>query len=161
MKPKRHGGEMRQWALMLALLALSWSGLAFGGGPCKPPPFDPLQSVASAEVARAMDGWAIKALRRDIKGRTCAELQELTDVLLVRWLQAHPDIRIDFEGREANRALGDPEAFMVLLKAEAWAQVKAIRKWFPRSWGQSDPDERATERRTVFVERTKARLKAH
>ncbi len=161
MKPKRHVDGLRRGALMFALLALSWQGMALEGGPCKPPPFDPLQSVASAEVARAMDGWAIKALRRDIKGRTCAELQELTDVLLVRWLQAHPDIRIDFEGREANRALGDSEAFLLLLKAEAWAQVKAIRKWFPRSWGQADPDERAMERRAAFVERAKARLRAH
>lgn len=147
-----------QWGVLVAVALLSGSVRA--SGPCDFPPFDPLTPIASAVEARAMDGWAIKALRRDMRGKTCGDIQEVVDVLLVRWLQAHPDIAVAFEGEQASRLLSDPGAFMVTLKAEAWTEIKGRRKWCPRSWGPggTDANPRAMERRTRFLERSLHRL---
>ena len=103
------------------------------------PPFDPLQPVATVEAAFEMDSWARKALRRDVKGKTCQEVQEAVDVLLVRWLQAHPDIVIAFEGREAQGWLQNPEEFM--------EHVKAAHQ------------PKAAERRERLVQRTLSKFK--
>ena len=65
-------------ALGHIMLGAAWVLFAAGlraGGPCDPPPFDPLSPVATAEAAVEMDSWAIRALRRDVRGRTCTEVQ--------------------------------------------------------------------------------------
>ena len=134
-------------------------GSVWAGGPCDMPPFDPLQPVATAEAALEMDSWARKALRRDVKGKTCQEVQEAVDVLLVRWLQAHPDIVIAFEGREAQGWLQNPEEFMEHVKAEAWAAVKGQRKLLPRRWGKAAHQPKAAERRERLVQRTLSKFK--
>ncbi len=148
-------------ALGHIMLGAAWVLFAAGlraGGPCDPPPFDPLSPVATAEAAVEMDSWAIRALRRDVRGRTCTEVQEVVDILLVRWLQAHPNIVIAFEGAKERRWLGDSAEFMHHLKAEAWAEVKAQRTWFPRRWGKKPASPEAQRRRAAFVSRTLERL---
>lgn len=134
-------------------------GMAAASGPCDMPPYDPLQPVATAEAALEMDHWARKALRRDVKGKTCQGVQEVVDVLLIRWLQAHPDIVIDFEGRDAEAWLQNPVEFMHQVKAEAWVEVKGRRRMFPRRWGNAPVDPRAAERRKRLLDRTLAGFK--
>ena len=133
-------------------LTLAFS--AQGGGPCDAPPYDPLVPVATQEDARAMDRWARRALRRDFKGRTCPAVQEAVDVLLVRWLQAHPDIHVEFNGTEADILLGDGDAFLRRLKAEVWAERKGRRTWFPKRWGRKPDEGRAQVERKAFVRET-------
>ena len=98
------GKSIRRLALGLLFIGCgaTWS---MAGGPCDPPPFDPLVPVSSVEQVRKMDRWAVKALRRDVRGRTCPGVREVVDILLVRWLQAHPDIHIAFDGAEAQDLL--------------------------------------------------------
>ena len=127
-------------------------------GPCDPPPYSPLEPVASGQAALDMDRWAVKTLRRDIKGRTCADVQELVDILLVRWLQAHPEITIALEGKKANALLQRPDQFLNRLKAEAWVASKGRRNWFPRRWGRKPLDPAAEVRRQALLEETLAAL---
>jgi hypothetical protein len=98
-----------------------------------------------------MDRWAEKALRREVHGRTCDEIQEVVDILLVRWLQAHPDIRVAFEGKEASGWMDAPDEFLCHIKAEAWAEFKGQRRCFPRGWGKAEPTRGALDRRAAFV----------
>lgn len=123
-----------------------------GGGPCDAPPYDPLVPVETQDDARAMDRWVRRALRRDFKGRTCPAVQEAVDVLLVRWLQAHPDIHVEFNGTEADFLLGEGDAFLRRLKAEAWAACKGRRGWFPKRWGRKPDEARSTLERKAFVQ---------
>jgi hypothetical protein len=123
------------------------------GGPCDAPPYDPLEEVTSAEAAMQMDHWAMRALRRDYRGRTCDEVQEVVDILIVRWLQAHPEIQIDLNGTEADWLMRTEGALLLRIKAEALAECKGRRRWFPRSWG-GHPDDRSSQvRREDFVRR--------
>lgn len=127
---------------------------ALAHGPCDPPPYSPLEPVTSAQAALDMDRWAVRTLRRDIKGRTCADVQELVDILLVRWLQAHPDITIALEGKKANALLQRPDQFLDRMKAEAWVASKGRRNWFPRRWGRKPHDPAAEARRLALLEET-------
>jgi hypothetical protein len=136
-----------------AVLSLISMGAVQASGPCDMPPYDPLQPVATADAALEMDQWARKALRRDAKGKTCAAVQEVVDVLLVRWLQAHPDIVIAFEGHDAENWLQNPAEFMVHVKAEAWVETKGHRALFPRRWGKKPSDPKVLERRNRRVKR--------
>ena len=111
-------------------------------------------AVASAADALAMDRWAIRALRRDRRGRTCPSRQEAVDVLLVRWLQAHPDIQVAFNGTETEWMLRTEGAFLLRIKAEAWAAHVGRRSWFRRSWGRRPTDAKAASRRRDFVRDT-------
>ena len=138
------------WMLLLCLFG-GVQASALAHGPCDAPPFDPLVVVASAEDALAMDRWAIRALRRDRKGKTCAAQQEAVDVLLVRWLQAHPDIRVSFNGTEVEWLLKTDGAFLQRIKAEAWAAHVGRRAWFPRSWGRHPDCAKSERRRRAFV----------
>ena len=95
------------WWMVPVLLALGLAGgtgaiLPQGTGPCDAPPYDPLVEVASADMALSMDRWALRALRRDLRGRTCEDVQEVVDILIVRWLQAHPEIHIELNGTETE-----------------------------------------------------------
>ncbi|MDA9864102.1 hypothetical protein N9C70_03440 [Flavobacteriales bacterium] len=135
------------------------AGMGWAGGPCDMPPYDPLQPVATPEAALEMDRWARKALRRDAKGKTCYKVQEVVDVLLVRWLQAHPDIVIAFDGSDADEWLQHPAEFMHHVKAEAWAEVKGRRSMFPRRWGKTPNHPRASKRRERFIDRALAGYK--
>lgn len=140
------------------LLALGLAGevgaiLPQGTGPCDAPPYDPLVEVASPDMALSMDRWALQALRRDLRGRTCEDVQEVVDILIVRWLQAHPEIHIELNGTETEWLMRTEGAFLLRVKAEAWAEIKGRRSWFPRSWGRQ-PDNRAAQmRRKAFVQR--------
>jgi len=151
------GKSIRRLALGLLFIGCgaTWS---MAGGPCDPPPFDPLVPVSSVEQVRRMDRWAVKALRRDVRGRTCPGVREVVDILLVRWLQAHPDIHIAFDGAEAQDLLQSSDRFLRRIKAEAWAETKGRRGCFPRSWGGEDVSVRSLERRAALVERTLDRL---
>lgn len=120
---------------------------AAGKGPCDAPPYDPMLPVSSAEQARNMDGWALKALRRDARGGTCEEIREVVDILIVRWLQAHPDLIVAFEGEEAVSWLEDPEVFLARIKTEALVIAKGRRALLPRGWGRSAPGAGALRRR--------------
>lgn len=148
----------------LGAVLAAWGCMAFfsseASGPCDPPPYDPLVPVSTAEAAMEMDAWAFKALRRDVRGGTCEEQREVVDILLVRWLQAHPDIVISFEGEEAAEWLSESGEFLVRVKAEAWAELKGMRPWFPRAWGKasSEASPKAMLRREAFVQRTVERL---
>lgn len=126
-----------------------------GKGPCSPPPYDALVELASAQAALDMDAWAKKTLRRDFRGRTCPVHQEAIDVLLVRWLQAHPVILVDIEQREMNEM--QPDAFLVRIKAEAFAEWKGIRDFFPRRWGKQPDDPTSAERRMRCLRRLERR----
>lgn len=110
-----------------------------------------MEALASAEDALAMDRWAIRALRRDRKGKTCAEQQEVVDVLIVRWLQAHPDIHVSFNGTEVEWLLRSDGAFLQRIKAEAWATHVGRRAWFRRSWGRHPECTKSELRRRAFV----------
>lgn len=159
--PNRRGAALLGSARRVVLLcgALYFSQfLVHAHGPCDPPPYSPLEPVATAQAALDMDRWAVKALRRDIKGRTCADVQELVDILLVRWLQAHPEITIALEGKKANALLQRPDQFLQRLKAEAWVASKGRRKWFPRRWGRKPHDPAAAARRLDLLEETLAAL---
>ena len=134
----------------VALLGASLSASAHSG-PCDPPPYDPLAEVASAEDALSMDRWAIRALRRDRKGKTCAEWQETVDILIVRWLQAHPEIVVAFNGTETEWMFRTEGAFLRRIKAEAWAAHVGRRAWFRRSWGRHPEDGAALRRKRDFV----------
>lgn len=138
--------------VLCVCVALSPSARAQRG--CAPPPYDPLVAVATPEAALSMDGWAIRALRRDRKGKTCPAQQEVVDVLLVRWLQAHPDIRVAFNGTETDWMLRTEGAFLLRIKAEAWAAHVGRRAWFPRSWGRHPEDAALDRRRRQFVAET-------
>ena len=63
---------------LLVLLGFLFVNGASAGGPCDAPPYDPLVEVTSAEAAMQMDRWAMWALRRDYRGQTCDEVQELS-----------------------------------------------------------------------------------
>jgi len=144
-------------ACLLFLLALGFAGeagaiLPQGTGPCDAPPYDPLVEVASPDMALSMDRWALRALRRDFRGRTCEDVQEVVDILIVRWLQAHPHIHIELNGTETEWLMRTEGAFLLRVKAEAWAEIKGRRSVFPRSWRR--PDNRAAQmRREAFVQR--------
>ena len=136
------------------------ASLSSASGPCDPPPYDPLVPVSTAEAAVSMDAWASKALRRDVRGRTCEAQREVVNILLVRWLQAHPEIVISFEGEEAAEWLSESDEFLIRVKAEAWAELKALRRWFPRAWrGDSAKASKVWARRVAFVQRTADRLR--
>lgn len=150
------GSACRMVVLCVAVCICSFSLRAHG--PCDPPPYSPLEPVASGQAALDMDRWAVKTLRRDIKGRTCADVQELVDILLVRWLQAHPEITIALEGKKANALLQRPDQFLHRLKAEAWVASKGRRNWFPRRWGRKPHDPVAEVRRLALLEETLAAL---
>ena len=139
--------------LLLWVAFLSVDG-ARAGGPCDAPPYDPLVEVTSAEAAMQMDRWAILALRRDYRGRTCDEVQEVVDILLVRWLQAHPEIHIDLNGTETEWLMRTEGVFLLRIKAEALAECKGRRRWFPRSWGRHPDDRTSQAKREDFVRRT-------
>lgn len=139
--------------LALGLAVEAEAILPQGTGPCDAPPYDPLLELASPDMALSMDRWALKALRRDFRGRTCEDVQEVVDILIVRWLQAHPDIHIELNGTETEWLMRTEGAFLLRVKAEAWAEIKGRRNWFPRSWG-CQPDNRASQmRRKAFVQR--------
>ena len=145
-------------ACLSILLVLGFVGeagaiLPQGTGPCDAPPYDPLIEVASSDMALSMDRWARNALRRDFRGRTCEDVQEVVDILIVRWLQAHPDIHIDFNGTETEWLMRTEGAFLLRVKAEAWAEIKGRRSWFPRSWGRQRDNRAAQMRRKAFVQR--------
>ena len=148
----------RSWMAYVLLLLVFGGGttfsVAFAKGPCDPPPFDPMVSVATAQEALAMDRWAIRTLRRDRRGRTCPSQQEAVDVLLVRWLQAHPDIKVAFNGTETEWMLRTEGAFLLRIKAEAWAAHVGRRTWFRRSWGRRPSDAKSASRRRDFVRAT-------
>ncbi len=145
------------WLAGCALLA---SSSLPASGPCDPPPYDPLVPVSTAEAAVSMDAWAFKALRRDVRGGTCEEQREVVNILLVRWLQAHPEIVISFKGEEAEEWLSESDEFLIRVKAEAWAELKALRRWFPRAWRKDSGEaSKVRERREAFVQRTAGRLK--
>lgn len=144
---------------LLALVLLQGAtGVAQAKGPCTPPPYDPLVEVSSALQARSMDGWARKALRRDVRGRTCEEVREVVDILIIRWLQAHPDIVVAFDTDQQADLLADSRAFLARIKAEAWVHSKGARGLLPRCWGRDGCSERCTARRQSKVERTVLRL---
>ena len=126
---------------------------AMGPWPCEEPPYDPMVVVASPEAALEMDRWAVRALRRDLHGRTCADQQEVVDILLVRWLQAHPEIHIELNGVETGWLMDTDGAFLLRLKAEAWAECKGRRAWFPRAWGRHPEDRQKGSKRDAFVRR--------
>lgn len=145
-------------AVLSFLLAFGLAGetgaiLPQGTGPCDAPPYDPLVEVASSDMALSMDRWALKALRRDYRGRTCEDVQEVVDILIVRWLQAHPDIHIELNGTETEWLMRNEGAFLLRVKAEAWAEIKGRRSWFPRSWGRQLDNRAAQLRRKAFVQR--------
>ncbi len=148
---------MRILSLVIVLLrVVVWSPLvagAMGPWPCDAPPYDPMVEVASPEAALEMDRWAVRALRRDLHGRTCADQQEVVDILLVRWLQAHPEIHIELNGAETGWLMNTEGAFLLRLKAEAWAECKGRRAWFPRSWGRLSEDRQRRNKRDAFVRR--------
>ena len=133
-------------------------GSALAKGPCTPPPYDPLVEVSSAGQARSMDGWAMRALRRDVRGRTCEEVREAVDILIIRWLQAHPDIVVAFDTEEQADLLSDSRAFLARIKAEAWVHSKGTRPLLPRCWARDGCSERCAARRRAKVERTVQRL---
>ena len=134
--------------------------LSLASGPCDPPPYDPLVPVSTAEAAVSMDAWASKALRKDVRGRTCEAQREVVNILLVRWLQAHPEIVISFEGEEAAEWLSESDEFLIRVKAEAWAELKALRRWFPRAWRKDSAEaSQAWTRREAMVQRTADRLR--
>lgn len=139
--------------MVLGLFCEASQTLPHGTGPCDAPPFDPLVEVASPEIAVSMDRWALRALRRDFRGRTCRDVQEVVDILIVRWLQAHPDIHIELNGTETEWLMRTEGAFLLRLKAEAWAECKGRRNWFPRSWGGEADNREANMRRKAFVQR--------
>lgn len=144
---------------MVCLMMASCSGIHLGAkGPCDMPPYDPMLPVSSAEQARSMDRWAMKALRRDVRGRTCEEVREVVDILLVRWLQAHPDMIVAFGGQEAEAWMGDARVFLARIKAEALTVAKGQRPWWPRRWGKPDPGERVLLRRLRCTERLHGRF---
>ena len=156
-------GVARSMQLGLAIFqCLTFCVQLQASGPCDPPPYDPLVPLRTAEEALEMNHWARKALRRDVKGKTCTEQQETVDVLLVRWLQAHPDIHIAFQGVEAARWLERPDEFLLRLKAKAWTEIQGRRRWFPRSW--EGPAEclspKQAGRKEAFVFKTLKRLRA-
>jgi len=122
-------------------------------GPCDAPPYDPLVEVGSPEAALEMDRWAVRALRRDFRGRTCADVQEAVDILIVRWLQAHPEIHIELNGTETEWLMRTEGAFLLRIKAEAWTECKGRRTWFPRSWGRHPEDRGSRARREAFLRR--------
>ena len=145
-------------AVLSFLLAFGLVGetgaiLPQGTGPCDAPPYDPLVEVASPDMALSMDRWALKALRRDYRGRTCEDVQEVVDILIVRWLQAHPDIHIELNGTETEWLMRTEGAFLLRVKAEAWAEIKGLRSWLPRSWGRQLDNRAAQKRRKAFVQR--------
>lgn len=153
------GGKfIRSVTMWLLLIGCGGTWTAMAGGPCDPPPFDPLIPVSSVEQVRRMDRWALKALRREVRGRTCPDVQEVVDILLVRWLQAHPDINIAFDGVEAQELLQASDQFLRRIKAEAWAETKGQRGCLPRSWGRDVASVRSSERRAALVSRTLERL---
>jgi len=139
--------------LALGLACEAGPILPQGTGPCDAPPYDPLVEVASPDMALSMDRWALRALRRDFRGRTCEDVQEVVDILIVRWLQAHPDIHIELNGTETEWLMRTEGAFLLRVKAEAWAEIKGRRSWFPRSWGRQQDDRAAQARRKAFVQR--------
>ena len=141
-----------RFCLLLLVAFLSADGVK-AGGPCDTPPYDPLVVVTSAEAAMEMDRWALRALRRDHRGRTCDEVQEVVDILLVRWLQAHPEIHIDLNGTETEWLMRTEGAFLLRIKAEALAECKGRRRWFPRSWGRHPEDGPSQAKREDFVRR--------
>lgn len=150
----------RRSGLMMAFcLALGVNLMA--SGPCDPPPFDPLVPLRTAEQALEMDAWARKALRRDVKGKTCPEQQEVVNVLLVRWLQAHPEIHIAFQGVDAAGWLDRPDEFLLRLKTSAWTELQGRRSWFPRSWGGpvEDLSLKSAERKEAYAAKTLDRLR--
>ena len=146
-------------AFLLALALLQGAiGSAQAKGPCTPPPYDPLVEVSSALQARSMDDWARKALRRDVRGRTCEAVREAVDILIIRWLQAHPDIVVAFDTRKQADLLTDSQAFLARIKAEAWVHSKGTRVLLPRCWGRDGCSGRCAARRQSKVERTVLRL---
>lgn len=143
--------------LLIVLFFLgAWLPLAADSkGPwtCDQPPYDPMVVVASPEAALGMDRWATRALRRDFHGRTCADHQEVVDILLVRWLQAHPEIHVELNGTETERLMNTEGAFLLRVKAEAWAECKGRRALFPRSWGRHPKARQQRSKRDAFVRR--------
>ena len=153
----RRSTRLGTWLAVWVLMASSSSSAS---GPCDPPPYDPLVPVSTAEAALSMDAWASKALRRDVRGGTCEAQREVVNILLVRWLQAHPEIVISFEGEEAAEWLSESDEFLIRVKAEAWAELKALRRWFPRAWRKDSAEAfKAGARREAFVQRTADRLR--
>ncbi len=138
---------------LLILVGFLFADGVSAGGPCDAPPYDPLVEVTSAEAAMQMDRWAIRTLRRDYRGQTCDEVQEVVDILLVRWLQAHPEIYIDLNGTETEWLMRTEGAFLLRIKAEALAECKGRRRWFPRSWGRHQDDPSSQAKREDFVRR--------
>ena len=131
-----------------------WAASPIRHWPCDEPPYDPMVAVASPEAALGMDRWAVRALRRDLRGRTCGAQQEVVDILLVRWLQAHPEIHVELNAVETGWLMNTDGAFLLRLKAEAWAECKGRRAWFPRSWGRHPQDrEKGGGKRDAFVRR--------
>jgi len=156
-------GVARSMQLGLAIFqCLTFCVQLQASGPCDPPPYDPLVPLRTAEEALEMNHWARKALRRDVKGKTCTEHQETVDVLLVRWLQAHPEIHIAFQGVEAARWLDRSDEFLLRLKARAWTELQGRRRWFPRSWGGSADSlsPKQSRRKDAYAFKTLKRLRA-
>ena len=140
--------------LILTLVSAVHGPVVLASGPCKSPPFDPMMEVATAEMALSMDAWGKKALRRDKRGKTCADIQEVVDILLVRWLQAHPEIHVKLNGTETEWLLSKDGAFLLRIKSEAWAACRARRRWFRPSWGRRPSCSRAEAKRRDFVRDT-------
>jgi len=140
-------------ALLISLMA-AHPLTSLGSGPCDPPPFDPLVEVASADEALAMDRWARKALRRDLKGKTCSEVQEVVDILVIRWLQAHPEIHVDLNGTETQWLMQNEGAFLLRIKAEAWAACIERRRFFRPKWARKSDSHGSALQRRNFVEST-------
>lgn len=140
-------------AAFLALVAFKCEGMR-ASGPCDAPPFDPMAEVASSDEALLMDQWAKRALRRDKKGRTCADIQEVVDILIVRWLQAHPEIHVALNGTETAWLTGKEGAFLLRIKSEAWAAFKARRRLFRPCWGRDPESDRSQAKQRDFVSKT-------
>ena len=148
---------MRGVILLILLLCggncLLWATSCNWHWPCDDPPYDPMVEVSSPEAALAMDSWAVRALRRDFHGRTCKEQQEVIDILIVRWLQAHPEIHVEFNGFEADWLMSREGAFLLRIKAEALAECKGRRVLFPRSWGRHPENQSNGLKRDAFIRR--------
>ena len=60
---------------------------------------------------------------------------------------------IELNGTETGWLMSMEGAFLLRLKAEAWAECKGRRRLFPRSWGRHPEDRSKGNKRDDFVSR--------